>query len=271
MIRVDNAGTRRLSLITAQNGAQCVVGGSAYDTSTGSYSDLAPTLTTISSATTTSIDTAPASGCINDYDYINIKNTFAGSHTMTLQITSGSGGPFVLRTFTLLQNEALEYTHGNGCVAMDVNGNRKEVTASTFSSVTVTGDASLGTVSGSAIATQANQESASATNLIVTPGRQQFHPSAVKGWIKCDYSGATQASYNVTSITDVGVGLLTVTWDVDFSSANYCVWGNAGSGNQNFVNMNTQAAGSIGAITWRSDTATVVDAVNWYIAATGDQ
>lgn len=268
MLRLTNTTSDLISLITAQNGAK--VFACFNDRTSTTYGPGANQATTISSATTTTIVSTPGASTVREVDYLNIKNTFAGSHTMTVQ-ASISATLYPLKTFTLLQDESIEYTHADGFCAIDANGNRKEVTSSTFSSVTVTGDASLGTVSGSAVATQANQESASATNLIVTPGRQQFHPSAIKGWIKCDYSGATQASYNVTSITDVGVGLLTVTWDVDFSSVNYCVWGNAGSGNQNFVNMNTQAAGSIGAITWRSDTATVVDAVNWYIAAAGDQ
>lgn len=126
MIRADNAGTRRLSLITAQNGAQCVVGGSQFTVATGAYSDLAPTCTTITSATTTSIDTAPASGCINDYDFVNVKNTFSGSHTMTLQLTSGSGGPFPLKTFALLQDESMNYAHGTGFQFFDASGNLKE-------------------------------------------------------------------------------------------------------------------------------------------------
>ena len=114
MIRLDEAGTRALSLITAQNGASVTVGFSDYTIATGAYVDSAPTCTTISSATTTSICATPASGAIRDIDYVNIKNTFAGSHTMTLQITSGSGGPFVQKTFTLLQDESITFTHGGG-------------------------------------------------------------------------------------------------------------------------------------------------------------
>lgn len=149
MIRVDSAGTRRLSLITAQNGAQCVVGGSQFTIATGAYDDLAPTCTTITSATTTSIDTAPMAGCINDYDFVNVKNTFAGSHTMTLQITSGSGGPFPLKTFALLTDESMNYAHGTGFQFFDASGNLKEtlVVASNWGvtgNLTVGGNTTLG-------------------------------------------------------------------------------------------------------------------------------
>lgn len=125
MIRLDNAGTRALSLITAQNGADVTVGFSDYTIATGAYVDSAPTLTTISSATTTTICATPASGVIRDIDYVNVKNTFAGSHTMTLQITSGSGGPFVQKTFTLLQNESITFTHGGGYEALSANAGIK--------------------------------------------------------------------------------------------------------------------------------------------------
>jgi len=125
MIRLDNAGTRALSLITGQNGANVTVGFSDYTISTGAYVDTAPTCTTISSATTTSICATPASGVIRDLDYVTIYNTFAGAHAMTLQITSGSGGPFVQKDFTLQDNESITFTHGGGYVVTDANGNIK--------------------------------------------------------------------------------------------------------------------------------------------------
>ena len=138
MIRLDEAGTRALSLITAQNGASVTVGFSDYTIATGAYVDTAPTCTTISSATTTSICATPASGVIRDIDYIAIYNTFAGSHAMTLQITSGSGGPFVQKDFTLLDNESMNYSHGTGYQFFDANGNLKEsLAAATNWAVTV--------------------------------------------------------------------------------------------------------------------------------------
>ncbi len=86
-------------------------------------------------------------------------------------------------------------------------------------------------VSGLSAATQAEQEAASITTAAVTPGRQHFHPSAAKCWGYVTYSGGAptlQASYNITSITDSGVGDLTVTIATDFSSANYAVVASGG-------------------------------------------
>src|SRR4029078_7782497 len=84
--------------------------------------------------------------------------------------------------------------------------------------LTSTGSVSGGTATGSMIATQAEQETGRATDKIVTTGRQQFHESACKCWGVIGVCGgvpSTTQSYNVTSITDTGVGRLTVTIATD--------------------------------------------------------
>ena len=144
MIVLDNAGTRALSLINTQNGANVEVNFSDYTTTTGVYARGVPTLTTISSGTTTSICATPAASTIRDIDYVNIYNTYAGSQNFTVQITSGSGGPFILVFATLAQNESLNYTHGTGWCALDANGNRKVSLGTILASLTVTGNATVG-------------------------------------------------------------------------------------------------------------------------------
>lgn len=83
---------------------------------------------------------------------------------------------------------------------------------------------------GFTAATQAEQEAATSTTVGVTPGRQQYHPSACKAWINLDGTGtpAIIVSYNITSITDNGTGDYRITFDTDFSSADYVVAGSAG-------------------------------------------
>jgi hypothetical protein len=63
-----------------------------------------------------------------------------------------------------------------------------------------------------------------------------YRDNIAKGWAQVSVSGGTptlNADYNVTSITDSGVGELTITWETDFTSANYalsvCGAGPAGS------------------------------------------
>ena len=53
-----------------------------------------------------------------------------------------------------------------------------------------------------------------------------YRDNICKGWGQVSVSGGTptlNADYNVTSITDSGVGELTVTWETDFTSANYAL------------------------------------------------
>lgn len=76
---------------------------------------------------------------------------------------------------------------------------------------------------GAIAATQAEQETSTSTTVYVSPGRQQFHPSASKFWLRMDGTGTISitSSYNMTSITDNGTGDYTLTINVDFSST---VW-----------------------------------------------
>ena len=71
--------------------------------------------------------------------------------------------------------------------------------------------------------TQTVQETGSATDTVVTPATQQFHPSAAKAWVVFNGTGtiAIATDYGVTSLTDNGTGDYTVTVDTAFSSTDY--------------------------------------------------
>lgn len=76
-------------------------------------------------------------------------------------------------------------------------------------------------------ASQAEMEAATSTTVGVTPGRQQFHPSAAKVWVQ--WIGSTVlASYNVSSVTDNGNADQTINFTAPFSSANYSIAGCSG-------------------------------------------
>lgn len=74
-------------------------------------------------------------------------------------------------------------------------------------------------------ATQADQETGTSTTTFVSPGRQQYHPSAAKAWVSIDGTGTVgiNASYNVSSITDNATGSYTVNLSTSFSGTNYVV------------------------------------------------
>ncbi|MDZ4347907.1 MAG: hypothetical protein U1E51_36330 [Candidatus Binatia bacterium] len=122
-------------------------------------------------------------------------------------------------------------------------------------------------------ATQANQETASSLVTIVTPGTQHFHPSALKGWVKATIGGVATVSYNVTSVTDVTVRIITVNWGTDFSSANYVAGGTlelALAASNPLVIRGTTNAPTAGT-TQFANAAGAADPTNWHLWAMGDQ
>jgi len=102
-------------------------------------------------------------------------------------------------------------------------------------------------VIGISAASQAEQEAGSSTSVSTTPGRQQYHPSAAKGWIYWSADGTTiNASHNVSSLDDNGVGDYGINWDVDFSSVNYAtVAQTEDTDTGSLCNVHTITAGSI--------------------------
>ena len=74
------------------------------------------------------------------------------------------------------------------------------------------------------ITTVAIQEAGSSTTNVVTPALQHRHPSACKCWAYVSVAAGVptmDTNYNMTSITDTGVGRLTLTIATDFSSAQW--------------------------------------------------
>lgn len=90
------------------------------------------------------------------------------------------------------------------------------------------------------IATQSVMEAGTSTTQAVTPGRQHFHPSASKAWIKFNGTstsiGTGDASQNMSAVTDNGAGDWTMNFTVPFSSGNYAVSGFTRSNGSNVAN-----------------------------------
>lgn len=127
-------------------------------------------------------------------------------------------------------------------------------------------------VSGAAVATQAQMETATSTSLIVTPGRTQYHPGVAKAWAMADNAGGINASYNVASVTDSGVGQIVFNWSTAFSSGSYgvvacCRHASAAR----ITQVDSLATSSVTVETW-DDVGVLADPNNnFYVAAFGDQ
>jgi hypothetical protein len=123
-------------------------------------------------------------------------------------------------------------------------------------------------------ATQAEMESATATDKIVTPGRLHFHPGTAKFWAYATVAAGAPTlvlSYNVTSITDTAQGVMAVTIATDFSSANWVdqVNGNVTGTSARVFFSRAKAAGSLEAVAI-DFASTGQDPADWSVVGFGD-
>lgn len=137
-------------------------------------------------------------------------------------------------------------------------------------------DAGSETLVSFVAATQAQQETASSVVVAVTPGRQQYHPSAVKAWGSAGTGGTGGNNFNISSITDVAVGKVRFNFTVSFSSGDYAI---APAIQQTDVSntclfvSNTTPPTSSGVTLSNTNAATAAlqDPSAWFVMCSGDQ
>lgn len=74
---------------------------------------------------------------------------------------------------------------------------------------------------GATASSKAQMEAATDTTTFVSPGRVQNFPGAMKAHIKANFAGSNLQSYNVSSITDGGTGLVQVDFSTAFADVQY--------------------------------------------------
>lgn len=119
-------------------------------------------------------------------------------------------------------------------------------------------------------ATQAEQETGSATNKYVSPGTQHHHAAAFKFWCRGDDGTTLDAAYNVASVTDTGTGDHTFNFTTSFSTGNYFACAMGGALTNLTSDSTVPATGSI-RIVAQNLAAEATDAVRWFIGGAGDQ
>ncbi len=105
------------------------------------------------------------------------------------------------------------------------------------------------------VATQAQQETAIANDVFVSPGRQHYHFSAAKFWVNFNGVGtvAINQAYNVSSITDNGVGDYTVNFTTSFGNTTYTM-AVFGSPNGSATTYNTDSSVTVNTGNFRLNT-----------------
>lgn len=120
-------------------------------------------------------------------------------------------------------------------------------------------------------ATQTQQETASQTNVYVSPGRQQFHPSAAKAACLANTAGANLYAYNCDSPTDSGTGDITINFTTDFSSDNFAVVASILDANTTFAKVVSRAAGTARIFCLTLASTLADPTVGYSVVAFGDQ
>lgn len=190
--------------------------------------------------------------------------------------TDIADAPYVGAEVWIYQNAAHTWTNGatfviqGGANYTAAAGDWIRLYATTVSTFQITIFPFAGT---STAASKAEQEAASSTSVFVSPGRQQYHPSACKGWIEADAAGSATAAYNVASITDEGTGLVQVTWTTAFSSATtFTAVVTARTDSSMFANLSNSITDATKIrIVVRNDAGTLSDPDQYCGAAFGDQ
>jgi len=215
----------------------------------------------ITTAATTTVVGSPGASTQRNVKHLNVYNNHASqSNLTTIQHTDGTNVE-VLWKGTLLAGESIVLNAEGKWTLYDVNGNVKAVVFPA--------------------ATQADMEAGASLITSVTPGRQQFHPSACKAWLVAGVTGNILASYNINSVTDTGTGVLTITIETDFSSVNYVcqvsvqatgtTWAVANA-RECHIRSGTIAAGSVAVdcIDKTTTTNLVKDPTTWHVSMFGD-
>jgi len=185
----------------------------------------------------------------------------------TIALTSDIITAFTDNTFTIGDNSDSTKKVAFECSGITTATTRTLTVPNNSGTIALTSDISA----IPSAASQADQETGSSTTTFVSPGRQQYHASACKAWIRCDVSGTINGSYNVTSITDTATGKVTVTIGTDFSTTNYAVIATCEeSTNTRTAQLETVSTGSCLVIA-KSDTNTLADPAGYFVAMFGDQ
>lgn len=156
-----------------------------------------------------------------------------------------------------------------GADNIGVTANGAKVLDISTTGLAITGTLSAtGGITATNVAAQADQETGTSTTTFVSPGRQQFHPSAAKAWAFIGSTGTIQSSYNFTSTTHPGTGQYTATFTTAMSSASYAIIGTV-LGSNGFLDVTSQTANTI---TYATINATTGGAdFAHYIVVFGDQ
>lgn len=192
----------------------------------------------------------------------NISLNFLTKGTGVYNLLANATGPTDLRLYEDTDNG----TNYVSFIAPSVLATNIVLTLPSVSSTLITSNE---------VATQANQETATSTTTFVSPGRQQYHPSASKAWVRFDGTAGSPTvaqGYNVTSITKNVAGDYTINFTVSFSSASaYTCTALGPQGTMAGVSTTAAPTASAFRVVFKADDGGLTDGANIMVSCFGDQ
>jgi hypothetical protein len=200
--------------------------------------------------------------------------TLAGTETLTnktVNLTSNTLTGTIAQFNTALSDADFATLAGTETLTnKTISGASNTITNLTAASLPAASDTAQGALE---IATAAEMETATDVVRAVVPGRVQNHPGVAKAWARFNGTGtpALISSYNVSSITDNGVGNYTVNFGTSFSSvSNYVGMGT--TDDTNIVVLTCHPFNSSSAVVRTRNAATGdIDCATVFVAFFGDQ
>lgn len=163
------------------------------------------------------------------------------------------------------------YRAGGTDVAIADGGTGQGTAASAFAALKqAASDTATGVVE---FADQAEMEAGSSTTVVVTPGRQQFHPAHPKMFANVTISGGVatvQNSYNITSVVRSSNGVIDVVIATDFSGTGWALIGSTQFSSASY--WFSYQGKTAGTFTGRNvnDSAASIDPPEWNFSGQGD-
>jgi hypothetical protein len=197
------AGTSDLLRVITSAAADIEAHVSYVENNAGTITPGRTNTASITTATTTTILGSPGASIQRRAKHINLRNNHAStSCDVTVTHEDGTNTETLVKA-SLLPGEVLVCDSKGEWHHYDANGGEYP--------------------SNSIIASRAEMEGGTSLTSLVTPGRQHFHPGHPKAWCKAGVTGNILASYNMTSVTDVGAGRAGFNFDNDFADIGYSV------------------------------------------------
>jgi hypothetical protein len=216
-------------VVNAMTAGENLTGLNASNVSSGTLSNARTNASSSNSASTIVARDASGNFAANIVTAVNVNSATLASCTGlplstgvtgTLPVANGGTG-----ATTLTANNVIL---GNGTSAVQVVAPSTSGNLLTSNGTTWTSAAPA--ASGLSAATQAEMEAATSNTVAATPSNTQYHPGVAKAWLHAAGDGQSiTASYNITSITDTGTGIINVTLATAFSDNTYNVCGTARS------------------------------------------